>query len=195
MAASTLAISPAPTDFRWTREGYEELVEKGVFGPDDKIELLDGRLISMAPQHSAHSTAHSTAYYLCLRYLERVFPDGFMVRPQLPFTLDEDSVPEPDLAVVRGTPRDFSKQHPSEATLIVEVSDSSLRYDRGEKLAAYARAGIPEYWIVNLIERRIEIYRRPEGEGYAVSETYSEDQNIAPDGREATAATVAELLP
>lgn len=167
------------------------LVEKGAFEPSDKIELLDGKLISMAPQHSSHATS----YYLCLRYLERVFTEDYMVRPQLPFALGDDSMPEPDLAVVRGAPRDFAKEHPSEATLIVEVSDSSLRYDRDEKLAAYARAGIPEYWIINLGERCIEIHRQPEGESYATSETYSEAQSVAPEGRASIPTTVADLLP
>jgi len=191
MATSTPAMPPAPTDFLWSREGYERLVEHGAFEPSDKIELLDGKLISLAPQHSSHATA----YYLCLRYLEKVFTEGYMIRPQLPFALGDDSMPEPDLAVVRGAPRDFAKKHPSEALLIVEVSDSSLPYDRGEKCAAYARAGIPEYWIVNLVKHCIEIYRQPEGEIYTSSETYTEDQSVAPAGREATPATVADLLP
>jgi hypothetical protein len=116
----------------------------GVFGPEDRLELLDGEIIDMAPQKSRHATAVT----LVGEALRTLFRSGATVRVQLPFSLDDRSEPEPDVAVVPGNPRDYRDAHPSRALLICEVSDTTLGYDRGRKLTAYARAGIPEYWIL-----------------------------------------------
>lgn len=181
------------SDFLWSREDYEDLVRRGVFGPEDRLELLNGRLITMAPQN----TPHAISYNLTRKYLDRVFHSGYDVRPQLPLALDESSEPEPDLAVVRGEIRDYAEHHPtpSDTVLVVEVADSSLIYDRTEKLAAYARAGIPEYWILNLGERVLEVYREPAGGSYAGKATFRPEESVAPDGGEASPVRVAELLP
>jgi len=192
VASKTAHLTPY-TDFLWSREDYQDLVSRGVFTPEDKVELLDGHLITMAPQQSAHATATRKIR----AFLSRAFSESrFVVDSQLPLALDERSEPEPDLMVVRGQVSDFSEHHPTarEAVLVVEVSDSSLAYDRGPKLAAYARAGIPEYWIINLVDRVAEIHRQPDGELYADSLTLTPAGQIAP-AEAKIATTVAELLP
>jgi Uma2 family endonuclease len=93
--------------------------------------------------------------------LRLVFPQGFDVRTQLPLALGEYSEPEPDVAVVVGSARDYANAHPTTAVLVVEIADSTLALDRHTKASLYAAAGVPEYWIVNLVERQIEIYREP----------------------------------
>jgi Uma2 family endonuclease len=146
-----------PIKRRWSREEYYRMAQAGIFR-DQRVELIDGEVLSMAPQGSQHFTA------ICLAHdaLERAYGTGFVVRVQGPLAVSADCEPEPDLAVVRGNLRDFAtKPHPSTALLIVEVSDTSLAYDRADKASLYAAAGIADYWIVNLIERQIEVYRRP----------------------------------
>jgi Uma2 family endonuclease len=144
---------------RWTREAYDRMIEAGVLGSNDRVELIDGEIVCVSPQGSRHATA----IQLAQEALQGAFEAGFIVRNQLPLALDACSEPEPDLAVVRGEPRDYLAAHPApEATiLVVEVSDDSLERDRSTKGSLYARAGIPEFWIVNLIDRQIEVFRNP----------------------------------
>ena len=91
-----------------------------------------------------------------------MLPPGWIVRPQLPVSLDDESEPEPDLAVVRGYPGDYRASHPSRPALVIEIAESSLEFDRVRKSSLYARAGVPDYWIVNLVENVVEVYRDPE---------------------------------
>lgn len=142
---------------RWKRVEYERLVDKGVFGPDDRIELLDGLLVVREPQGSLHAAVVSQVR----RVLQDAFGPRWDVRVGAPIALDDTSEPEPDLAVVRGRPRDYRRQHPSEPMLIVEVSETSLAKDRLRKSGLYARAGRAEYWIVNLVDTVLEVYREP----------------------------------
>jgi Uma2 family endonuclease len=128
---------------RWTRVEYDRLIEKGVLGPKDRIELLGGLLVVREPQGSPHAMGIRMAE----EALRRVFASGGDVRGQLPVALDDDSEPEPDIRVVPGSFRDYRQAHPARAVLIVEVAEASLRLDRGEKGSLYARAGVPDYWI------------------------------------------------
>jgi len=175
---------------RFTRAQYEQMVQAGVFTPEDRLELLDGELIDMAPQKSRHATA--------IRLLEdglrRCFTTGFDIRAQLPLALDERSEPEPDIAVVPGGPRDYRDAHPSHAVLVVEVADVSLAYDRTRKLAAYARAGIPEYWILDLNAENLEVCRRPMGEAYGERRILQAPDRVAPLAGTGD-LTVADILP
>ena len=142
---------------RWTRVEYDRLIDLGVFQPGDPIELIGGELMVAEPQGAPHYTSiRKTA-----RALERVFGPAWEVRTQGPIGLDEGSEPEPDVAVVPGEPEDYGSAHPSRADLVVEVSESSLAFDRGHKGSVYARAGILDYWIVNLVDRVLEVYREP----------------------------------
>jgi Uma2 family endonuclease len=115
---------------------------------------------------------------------------------QLPFVVGDDSEPEPDIAVVRGNPRDYIFAHPSNAVLLVEISDSTLDYDRRRKGPVYARADVPAYWIVNLVDRVVEVYREPTADrGYQTVRRYHPGETISPiDGTRAEIA-VDDLLP
>jgi len=142
---------------RWNRAEYGRLIDAGILQEDDPIELVDGQLLVREPQH----TPHVVATGLVEEALRRAFGQGWWIRVQFPVALDPHSEPEPDVAVVRGAPRDFLDDHPSRPALIVEVSGASLGFDRTTKAGLYARARIREYWIVNLVARRLEVRRRP----------------------------------
>jgi len=150
---------------RWTRGEYEKAIAAEIFHEDERLELIGGRLIVGEPQNSPHSMAIELAQ----EALRSVFGRGWRIRVQLPLALGEWSEPEPDVAVVAGQPRDSHNSHPSTAALVVEVADSSLRLDRRLKASVYAEAGLPEYWIVNLVDRAVEIHREPflEGDRFA----------------------------
>ena len=167
------------------------MAETGILRSDDRVELIDGEVLTMAPQKSPHATA----VRLAEEALRAAFGVGFEVRPQLPLTLGEASEPEPDLAVVPGTPRDYRESHPTTALLVVEVAETSLAFDRSVKQALYARSGIPEYWIVDLEDRALEIYRSPHGSDYRERRTLSEADSVAPVARPEAAIAVADLLP
>jgi Uma2 family endonuclease len=149
---------PRPRLWRMTRARYERLVKKGAFGPDDRVELLDGLLVAREPQGSRHAVVVG----LVRAALERVLGEGYHAREEKPFALDDTSEPEPDLAIVRGRLRDYLDGHPAATVLVVEVADSTLAADRLRKGGLYARAGIGDYWIVNLVDDVLEVYRRPE---------------------------------
>jgi Uma2 family endonuclease len=142
---------------RWKRVEYELLVEMGAFTPGDRVELIDGLLVVAEPQ----SSPHYTAIRLVERVIARAFGEGWDVRTQAPIALDETSEPEPDVAVVRGHFRDYATAHPADPVLVVEVALTSLTVDREHKASLYARAGRPEYWIVNLVDRVLEVHREP----------------------------------
>ena len=176
---------------RFSRQEFARMVEAGIFGPDDHVELLDGEILDMAPQRSRHATAVT----LLGDALRTVFDTEVTVRLQLPLSLDEHSEPEPDVAVVSGGPRDYRDAHPTTAMLVCEVSDTTLAFDRGKKLMAYANAGIPEYWILDLNAERLEIYREPKGSGYAFAQVLRSDEHAAPIFGPGNPVVVRDLLP
>lgn len=179
------------TRHRFSRTQYDRMVDAGVFGTDDRLELLDGEIIDMAPQKCRHATAVT----LVADALRAIFGPGFTVRVQLPINLDDRSAPEPDVAVVPGKPRDYRDAHPTRALLICEVADTTLAYDRGRKLAAYARAGIAEYWILDLTGETLEACRRPESGGYTDRRVMPADGQVTPLAVSAQNILVRELLP
>jgi Uma2 family endonuclease len=181
---------------RWTRREYGRLIDLGMLAEDHPIELLQGRLIVAEPQSSLHATAVDLAgEMLC-----RAFGSGWRVRVQLPLGLGPDSEPEPDVAVVRGEARDFLAEHPSTAALVLEVADASLRLDRRVKARVYARAGITDYWIVNLVDRVVEVCRDPVSAGrpgsrYRDVTRMAAGERIAPLAEPFVSIAVADLLP
>ena len=188
----TAAQSAPVARFLWDADRYEEAVARGIFTAEDPIELIDGEIIThMSPQYSPHATA----IRLVSIALGGIFVEGFDVRSQLPLRLGAKSMPEPDVAVVRGSPRDYLSGHPLTAELVVEVSDSSLVIDRGRKLRLYAREGVPEYWIVNLADDCVEVYRQATGEAYGEARTYRRGEIIGTVGPRAQAVAIADLLP
>lgn len=181
---------------RFSRQDYERLVADGFFHPEEQLELVDGELIIMTPQGSRHATAVSLAEGV----LRSLFGAGFHVRVQMPIALDPDSEPEPDLAVVVGPPRDYRDAHPQTAVLIVEVTDTTLPYDRERKARLYAQAGIPEYWIVNLQDRCLEIHRDPEAVGSSCATYQSRSvahpsDTVTPLKSPQGSLVIADLLP
>jgi Uma2 family endonuclease len=144
-----------PRPRRWKRDEYYRLAEMGFFN-GRRAELIFGEIVEMPPMKNEHAVALGLADDT----LRDLFQGGYWVRTQMPLHLGKRSAPEPDLAVVEGRPRDYG-DHPDTALLVVEISDTSLAYDRARKAALYAFAGIEDYWIVNLVERRLEVRRRP----------------------------------
>lgn len=149
--------APALPLWRMTRARYERLVDAGIFGPDDRVELLDGLLVAREPQGSRHAVIVG----LVREALEHAFGRGYHVREEKPVALDDLSEPEPDLVVVPGRLRDYWDAHPTRPVLVVEVAESSLSLDRLRKGMLYARAGIADYWIVNVVDEVLEVYREP----------------------------------
>ena len=141
---------------RWRRDEYDRLVELGVFD-GEPLELIGGELIVAEPQYPYHASGISRVDYT----IRAALPPGWMVRVQAPVSLDDESEPEPDVAVVPGGPDDYSEEHPARPVLMVEVAESSVSFDRRRKGSLYARAGITDYWIVNLVDRVLEVYREP----------------------------------
>ena len=182
---------------RWKRAEYDRLVELGVF-QDEPIELIGGQLVVAEPKGAYHCSALSAAEYA----LRAVLPPGWIVRTQAPVTLDDESEPEPDLAVVPGLPADYREAHPARPALAVEVADSSLDFDRRHKGSLYARAGIEDYWIVNLVDRGLEVPRDPEpdpsasyGWRYRSVTTLTPPAVVAPLAFTSSRIAVADLLP
>ena len=183
---------------RWTRSQYDRLIECGVFLPGERIELIGGELICREP----HRTSHAVAIELAFDALQAAFGHGWRVRVHLPVALDEESEPEPDVAVVPGSPRDSLHSHPSSPVLILEVAESSLGSDREVKGSLYARARIIDYWIANLVDHAIEVYRDPVaaptspfGWRYASVTTLHSGDVVTPLALPRFRVAVADLLP
>jgi Uma2 family endonuclease len=183
---------------RWTRREYGRLIRRGVLHEDEPIELVGGLLLVKEPQHSWHRTGVA----LAARVLERAFGDGWFVQVQSPIIVGRRSEPEPDVCVVRGTPRDYIDAHPRHPGLVVEVAQSGLRLARGRKAAVYARARIKDYWIVNLVDRTLEIHREPSRPGparrrwgYASVETLGAEAVVTPLAASPATIRVADHLP
>jgi Uma2 family endonuclease len=144
------------TERRWTRKDYYRLDEVDMFR-DERLELIGGQLIVAEPK----GTYHVTGVGMAAHALRAALPAGWHVRVQDPIALDDQSEPEPDIAVVAGVLADYLAAHPERPALVVEVAEASLAFDRDRKGSLYARAGIQDYWIVNLVDRALEIYREP----------------------------------
>lgn len=182
---------------RWTRFEYERLVELGVFKPGERLELLDGRLVVGEPQ----GVSHATGIRMAEEALRAAFGAGWDIRGQLPVALDAYSEPEPDVAVVPGSFRDYRHEHPARPVLVVEVAESSLRLDR-KKARLYARASVPELWLVNLVEGVVEVHRTPTqarpgrlGWTYADVRRLGRTDVVTPLHAPGARVAVADLLP
>jgi Uma2 family endonuclease len=183
---------------RWTRAEYDRLIEIGVFQPGDPVELLGGDLVVSEPQTSAHYTAIG----LVDSALRGALGRGWLIRSQGPVALDDESEPEPDVALVPGGWRDYSREHPACPVLVVEVALSSLRLDREHKGSLYARAGLGDYWILDLIDRVLEVYRDPVadtgasfGWRYATIDRLEPDASVRPLAAPDARILVSDLLP
>jgi Uma2 family endonuclease len=192
------ATESAPRTRRWTRVEYERLIDLGVFQPGERLELLDGELVVREPQGARHAGTIRRV----VAALRHALGDVWQIDAQLPIALDDASEPEPDVAVVRRDPRGYLDAHPSSAVLVIEIAESSYRIDREYKASLYARARVPEYWIVDLTRDTLEVHRQPEATAHALyGWRYGSVQAlrspatvtalVAPD----TAIAVGDLLP
>ena len=170
---------------------YHRMLDAGILGEDDHVELLEGAVVEVSPQGERHARVIQRLTHAFVRGLG----DAFVVRPQLPLTF-RDSEPEPDLAVVRAEDAASPDEHPSRALLVVEVSRASLAHDRSVKARVYARAGVAEFWIVNTVDRVVEVHRDPDelGARYRTILAVGEEETLAPAGLPGFSLSVATLF-
>ena len=198
------AVAPAPTSaeptasaqpryYRLSVAQYEQMVDQGVLTKQDRVELIEGFLVTKWTKNSPHIEAA----LMIQEVMPAVLPAGWVQAPDIPVLLAR-SAPEPDFMVLRGRGRDYHgrKPVPGDVAFIIEVSDSSLAEDRANA-PLFAEAGIPTYWIANLPERRIEVYSDPAGMEYRSRVDYGMDVNVplVLDGREVARLAVRDLLP
>ena len=183
---------------RFSGDEYHRLGEIGVLTEEDRVELLEGWIVPK----TVHNPPHDGTIQLIDEALRPILPSGWRIRIQSSITT-QDSEPEPDLAIVRGTVRSFLSRHPgpNEVGLLIEVADSTLNRDRSTKARLYGRAGIPVYWIINLTDRQLELFTEPTGPdpspGYRQQHTFGPDDEIPfeLDGIEIARFAVRNFLP
>jgi Uma2 family endonuclease len=176
----------------WTVAEFDRAGRLGIFRPGERLELIEGEVVKkVAPQKSPHATSIRAVEIA----LGRAFLSGFDVRCQMPLVFGTRNKPEPDISVVAGSFRDYTRKHPTTAILVVEVSDSTLRLDRTRKAPIYARAQIQEYWIINLVDRILEVHRDPTSGEYREIARYVETDRVSPLASPDISFEVSELLP
>jgi Uma2 family endonuclease len=192
-----VVVQPPPQPFRWTLEKYRELDKIGFFN-DKRTMLIDGVIYAMPNPKPPHSGVLS----MVNTWARGVFAAGHSVRVQMPLEIGGDTEPNPDLAVVVGSDRDFVVVNPTTAVLIVEVSDSTLFTDVTTKAEKYATAGVQDYWVIDLEHRELVVFRDPvplpAGLGataYRQRNTFGPDAVISPLAAPHAAVKVADLLP
>lgn len=196
-ALKTPMPAPARTHYRFSVRQYQEMVQTGVLGPDDHVELLEGWII----EKMGRTPPHDGTINLINALLLPLLPKEFVLRVQSSFLLAR-SVPEPDFAIVRGPGTIYMKRHPeaADAALLIEVADSSRLADRKEKGRLYADAHIPEFWLINLVEEQVEVYTEPragKSPGYRQRKDYKKGERVPMvlDGRVIACLAVDELCP
>jgi Uma2 family endonuclease len=182
-----------------TVDRYRQMIEAGVFSAKDPVYLWEGRLVTKLTKNPAHNLATAALNMALVRLL----PLGWFVAPEQPVAVGDDSMPEPDLMVVRGEPRDYLQRdrRAADVALIVDVADSSLAEDQGDVLQKYAREGFPVYWIVNIPDGQVEVYTEPTGPierpTYRSCRVYrpGETVPVVLDGREIGQVPASDILP
>ena len=183
---------PVQTQHRFSVKDYYRMAETGVLRPDARVELLDGKIIDMSPIGPFHGGL--------VKRLSRMFnlkaKGRWIVSTQDPLRLDDHSEPEPDVMLLKPAADDYTSRHPrsDDVFLLIEVSDTTLDFDRDTKLPAYGRAGVVEVWIVNLIEATVEVYREPNFTGYGNKAVLRAGDQAKPLAFPDVAVDVAELL-
>lgn len=175
---------------RFTREEYEHLVENGFFGPEERIELVEGYIYEKFPL----TCWHAAGIQALQEILVPIFEEGCSVRFRMPLALGEESEPEPDVAVVQGHWREYRTAHPSDALLVAEVMDKTLLHDRNRKGVLYATANIPDYWVLNWEDRCLEVLRDPRDGRYQSRITLVAGDRISPLVKPEVSISVSSLL-
>jgi len=166
----SVAMEDWPRRHRITVDEYHRMAESGSFAPDARVELIDGEIIDMPPIGSAHAGTVDQLYVL----LHRAVGDLAIVRCQSPIQIGDHSEPQPDFALLVSRKGFYKDGHPTEhdTLLVIEVSDTTLADDLRRKMALYARQGIKEYWVVDLVNRRLHVFRSPSGAGYEQTSSF-----------------------
>jgi len=191
-------VNGIPPDelYRMTVDRYERLAESGVLD-DPQVELINGLLVKKMTKKPGHVSACE----LVAGALEALLPAGWYIREQNPLRIPDYDEPEPDVVIARGSRGRYASRHPGpdDVALVVEVADTSLGKDRGEKLLAYGRGGVPVYWIVNLLDNQIEVYSEPDrtSGGYArcVVHAASDSLPLKIEDAETGSLAVSDVLP
>ncbi len=195
--APTTPLDHRAGSYRLSVHQYERMADAGILTEDDKVELLDGDLVRKMTKGQPHTAALVETRDALLR----VLPSGWHLQQEGAVRIPPFDEPEPDLAVVRGKSRDYvalkRPPEPQEIAIVIEVADASLARDRGEKLRAYAKGGIPTYWILNLIDRQLEIYTKPRESAYTDCQVLGPDEAapVVIDQSKPGNISVVELLP
>lgn len=186
-------MSHLVTRRRFTVDDYHRMAKAGILHEDDRVELIEGELIEMA----AIGSYHFAAVNRLTRHFSGQAGDRFIVSVQNPVRLSRHSEPQPDLVLLRPRADYYEKElpGPDDVLLIVEVSDTTLAYDRKVKLPLYAAAGVPDAWLVNLPRRSIEVHREPRGNRYQQVTVYRKGERIALFALPEVAISVDEILP
>ncbi|MBE9036390.1 Uma2 family endonuclease [aff. Roholtiella sp. LEGE 12411] len=178
---------------QWTVAEYQKMAAAGIFHPEERVELIAGQIIRM----SAKGTAHTSAVGRTAKVLRHLLENRADIRTQDPIQLDNFSEPEPDIAVVKIDPLDYADHHPttSELFLIIEVADSSFKYDRETKGKVYAQSKIRDYWVLDVINRKLHVFREPTQEGYDSEVIFTEDTIVSSLQFPGIAIAIAQILP
>ncbi len=162
---------------QWTVGDYYRMLDAGILTEDDRVELLNGQILEMSPQRPPYTTATKRAY----DYLKPLLSGRADVRAQSPITLSSHSEPEPDIAVVAIDELEYSDHHPepNEIFLLIEVADTTLERDLGEKAITYAQAQIQDYWVVDVRRRQLRVFRHPAGGIYELQQLLGEDDVLS----------------
>jgi Uma2 family endonuclease len=178
--------------YRMTVDEYERI---GGMLDDDRVELIDGYLVKKMSKNPPHIWSVKTI----LKILAGLLPPGWAWRKEDPVRIPDFDEPEPDLAIVRGSDDDYKVRipGPEDVALVIESSETTLHRDQGPKRSAYAKGGIPVYWIVNLVDRQVEVYSNPSPEGYRSVAIFTPGQDVPVviDGVEVGRIAVADILP
>jgi len=183
---------PTLTHHRFTSREYYRMAETGVLPPNARVELLDGQILNMSPIGPSHGSAVKRLN----DFFSNLPHERWLLAVQDPIAVDDYSEPQPDLMLLKRAPDFYQKRHPGpeDVFLLIEVSDSTLAFDREEKLPVYGRAGIREVWIINLPDQAVEIFRDPHYEGYASTEILRPGAQARPLAFPDVAVDVAALL-
>jgi Uma2 family endonuclease len=183
-----------PLELRlFTVEEYDRMIETGILSEDERVELLEGRIVKMSPKGIPHAATNDRV----ARYFIKRFDERAIVRNQNPIRLSDSSEPEPDLVLAAPLEKQYADHHPipADILLVMEIADSSVSIDRNYKSRLYAAAGIIQYCIINLQASELEDYRDPGPDGYRSKQTYKAGQDFSLVAFPETVIVTGELLP
>ena len=178
--------------YSFTAEEFQRMGEAGIFRQDARLELIEGEIIEVSPIGSPHAA--------CVKFLTRLlyslFGDTFIVGVQDPVRLNDFSEPQPDVSLLRWRDDDYREKHPTPADvlLVIEVADTTVVKDRTIKVPLYARSDVPEAWLVNIPDERVEVYSEPAGGAYQRAEVFGRGDDARPQTVEGLVVNVGELL-